>query len=428
MGCDTIVALPSATAAGETLFGKNSDRPPRECQRIVQIPRRRHAPGTPLRCQYVDVAQVEETAAVVGSQPHWLWGFEHGVNEHRVAIGNELVFTREVLGSRGLLGMDLVRLGLERGRTAREALDVMTVLLEEHGQGGSGQPHVDWPYSNAFIVADPREAWVLETSARHWAARPVREVGNVSNGLAIGCAWERGADDLTRFAVAQGWWPADGGPVDFAAAYADPNVPDVIAGPRRARAAALLGEGKGQLGGAAFRTILRDHFAHGTTHRPRGPDDPEFFSLCMHADPLDNTTASMVTSLPAEPTAVRTIWTCLGSPCVGIYLPLYREGTIPAALAVGGAEPSGTSPWWVMRALLTAVETGWERHGPAVRARWDVLEARLAAEAADQEAEATRLRAAGRDQNAARGLTAFMDRSVQAWLDEAAALRRTLEA
>jgi secernin len=427
MGCDTIVALPPTTTAGETLFGKNSDRPPRECQRIVQVPRGRHAPGTRLRCQYVDVAQVEETAAVVGSQPHWLWGFEHGVNEHRVAIGNELVFTKEPLGPLGLLGMDLVRLGLERGRTARAALDVMTALLEEHGQGGSGQPHVDWPYSNAFIVADPGEAWVLETSARHWAARPVLDVGNVSNGLAIRADWAHASADATPFAVAQGWWPDAGRPVDFAAAYADPNVPAMVAGPRRARAAALLAEGRGRLGGAAFRAIRRDHNAQGSTHRPRAEADPEFFSLCMHADPLDNTTASMVTSLSADSMVVRTIWTCLGSPCVGAYLPLYAEGTIPAALGAGGADASPDSPWWAMRALLTAVEQDFAGRGPLVRSRWDRVEARFAEEAAAREADAVHLRRAGRGAQAARDLTAFMERSVRDWLDEALRLVRDLD-
>src|SRR6185369_17160820 len=138
MGCDTFVALAPATRAGVTLFAKNSDRPPRESQRIVSLPRRRSAAGQRLRCQWIDVPDVRETAAVLGSQPWWLWGFEHGVNEHRVAIGNETVFAREPLGAQGLLGMDLVRLGLERGQSARGALDVMTGLLETHGQGGSG--------------------------------------------------------------------------------------------------------------------------------------------------------------------------------------------------------------------------------------------------------------------------------------------------
>src|SRR5437016_4465992 len=143
MGCDTLVALAPATHDRATLFAKNSDRPPRECQRMVQLCARGHRPGSTVRCQYVEVPQVGETAAVLGSQPYWLWGLEHGVNEHRVAIGNEMVFTRESLGASGLTGMDLVRLGLERGRTAGEALAVMTDLLERYGQGGTGQANVE---------------------------------------------------------------------------------------------------------------------------------------------------------------------------------------------------------------------------------------------------------------------------------------------
>src|SRR5262245_43869036 len=138
MGCDTMVALPAATRAGVTLFAKNSDRPPRECQRIVQLPGARHPRGATVRCQYLEVPQVGRTHAIVGSQPHWLWGLEHGVNEHRVAIGNETVFAREALPPVGLTGMDLVRLGLERAGSADEALAVIVELIETYGQGGSG--------------------------------------------------------------------------------------------------------------------------------------------------------------------------------------------------------------------------------------------------------------------------------------------------
>ena len=416
MGCDTLVALPPASADRVTLFAKNSDRPPRESQRIVRHDRAEHPAGARVRCQYVEVPQARETAAWLGSQPHWLWGVEHGVNEHRVAIGNETVFAREAPAESGLLGMDLVRLALERARTADEALGVITGLIEEHGQGGSGFAHLHWPYNNAFLIADPERAWILETSNRHWAAEPVRDVGNISNGLAIGTGWERGAADLTAFAVSRGWWAADAGKLDFAAAYRDESgVPPNLSCARRARGSALLAAGRGRLTQPGMRAILRDHY-DGGPHRRRAVDDPEFFSLCMHADPLDNTTAAMVVPLAPRSAPASAAWLCLGSPCVGVFLPCWVEARLPAPLGVAGAEPDAASPWWRMRELLSLVEVDFAERGPRVRAVWDELESRLAVEATAAEAEAVALRRAGRSAEAADVLSAVTDRAVAALL------------
>jgi dipeptidase len=381
MGCDSLVALAPATRDGMTLFAKNSDRPPRECQRLVQVSRAEHAPGSMLRCQYVEIPQVRQTAAVLGSQPWWLWGFEHGVNEHGVAIGNQTVFTREPLGAVGLTGMDLVRLGLERGRTAQEALDVVVALIEAHGQGGSGHVHLDWPYNNAFLIADPGAAWILETSARHWVAREVRDVGNVTNGLALGAAWDRGAADVTSFAVTQGWWAADRGPVEFAAAYADAGgVPPNLCTARRRRAAAILEAGRGRHTAADLCAALRDHHADGVVRSQRAFEDADFFTLCMHADPLDNTTAAMIAPLARDGNAPA--WICLGSPCIGAFLPCWLGADVPPILARGGADDDPSSPWWRMRALLSLVERDFARWVPVVRRRWDAFEADVRTEAA----------------------------------------------
>lgn len=420
MGCDTLVALPPATHDGATLFAKNSDRPPRECQRIVQLPRARHAAGATVRCQYLEIPQVAATAAILGSQPCWLWGLEHGVNEHRVCIGNETVFTKSALGETGLLGMDLVRLGLERARTATEALEVVTGLLEAHGQGGSGQRHLHWPYDNAFLIADPTSAWILETADRRWAAKEVTDVGNVSNGLALGADWTRASADATAYAVARGWWDAGADRLDFRAAYADESgVPPHQCAARRARGAMLLAEGRGQLRPSALRSVLRDHY-DGTVHRPRPVDDPLFFSLCMHADPLDNTTASMVARLPADAGDPVLAWVSLGSPCVGTFVPCWPEGPVPPRLAVGGETPDDASPWWRMRALLDLVEQDFATRGPLVRERFDALEAALEADAAEVHAAARTLPVTAR----APLLGACMERAVDAWLDGVAALIR----
>lgn len=428
MGCDTLVALARATRNGCAIFAKNSDRPPREAQGVVQVPRRRHPEGARRRCQYLDVAEVPETYAFVGSQPYWLHGLEHGVNEHRVAIGNEMVFTRETLGPVGLLGMDLVRLGLERARTAADAVGVLTSLVEAYGQGGSGQPHVDWPYSSSFVVADPAEAWILETSGRQWAARRVASIGNVSNGLAIGTDWERASADAAGHAAGRGWWPADAGRLDFAAAYADPAVPAMVACPRRERAAALLREAAGRIGIDTMRAILRDHHDLGRVHRPRPEGDPNFFTLCMHADPLDNTTASMIAPLPADPDEVRALWVSLGSPCAGAFVPVFLQGDLPPILGRVSADEDQTSPWWALRALLTAVEVDPDRRAPLVREGWDGWEAAAAARTAEVEREATALRRRGAAEEARAFLTRSMEESVRDYLALARRLRGELGA
>lgn len=416
MGCDSFVVVGSATRHGTTLFAKNSDRPPRECQRLVQVPRGVHAADARVRTQHLDLPQVGETAAMLGSQPWWLWGFEHGVNEHGVAIGNETVFAREPLGATGLLGMDLVRLGLERARTATEAVDVVTALLEEHGQGGSGHFHVEWPYHNAFLVADPNSAWVLETSDRHWVARRVGDAAHISNGLALGADWERGSADVTAFAVAEGWWPADAGPVDFATAYGDATVapPNVCVG-RRRRAAALLAEGHGRFDLATLRAALRDHHADGPVRHRRAPDDDDFFTLCMHADPLDNTTASMIAPLRSEPGALRPAWVALGSPCIAAYLPVWLDGTVPAALAEGTGTPDDTSPWWRTRKLLDLAEPDLPTRTPTIQRRWAAFERDLETRATEAEAEAMAARRTGDEAQVDRILTTCMTAALTEW-------------
>ena len=67
------------------------------------------------------------------------------------------------------------RLGLERGKTAKEALDILTNHVEKYGQGGRMcESEPDDSYDSGFIIADRTEAWLLETSDIHWAAKSVK--------------------------------------------------------------------------------------------------------------------------------------------------------------------------------------------------------------------------------------------------------------
>ncbi|HYV60012.1 MAG TPA: hypothetical protein VFA62_08085, partial [Acidimicrobiia bacterium] len=198
--CDTLCAI----GGGRTLFGKNSDRPVAEAQ-VGEVHARRTAGGR-LHTQYLEI---DDTGAhaLFGSRPTWLWGFEHGVNEHAVAIGNEKVWTVDDphAADPALIGMDLVRLGLERGATADGAVDAMTSLLATHGQGGSGEEDPPDPYWSSFLIADGHGGWVLETSGRTWAARPVEDGAAISNRITLGTDWTRASGDVPAGADFDRW-------------------------------------------------------------------------------------------------------------------------------------------------------------------------------------------------------------------------------
>ena len=180
--CDNVVALGNVTADGSVIFGKNSDREPNEAHQVILLPRSTHSKGSMTHCTYIDIPQVKETYAVLLCRPSWLWGAEMGTNEHGLTIGNTAVFTREAYDTRpGLIGMDFLRLALERATNASAAVEVITTLLAQHGQGGGNGFSHEFYYHNSFLIADSREAWVLETSGFQWAARQVKDIGSTSN-------------------------------------------------------------------------------------------------------------------------------------------------------------------------------------------------------------------------------------------------------
>ena len=278
--CDTFIALPPATKDGTVIFAKNSDRPAGEGQGIRVYPGTRHEAGAVLQCTYTEIPEVERTHTVLLSQIDWMWGAEMGANECGVVIGNEAVWTRFRPGPPALLGMDLVRLGLERGATAREALEVIVSLLEKFGQGGPcAENDPGFAYDNSFLIADLHEAWVLETASRVWVAERVSEgVRNISNRLSIRSRYDLSCQNLAHEARRLGH-SCDNEPIDFAACFsAAPVEPEP--GSREEWGARLLAQNDGSITPELMMEVLRHHES----------------GICMHGG--FETTASMVSRLP----------------------------------------------------------------------------------------------------------------------------------
>jgi hypothetical protein len=70
--CDTVVATGVATLNGVTVFGTNSDREPNEAHHLFYVPAATHAPGSSIKCPYVEIIQVEHTNAVLLAKPFWI--------------------------------------------------------------------------------------------------------------------------------------------------------------------------------------------------------------------------------------------------------------------------------------------------------------------------------------------------------------------
>ncbi|HEY9113468.1 MAG TPA: C69 family dipeptidase [Bacteroidales bacterium] len=168
------------------------------------------------------IPQVQHTYALIGFQ----------MNEFQLSIGETTFLGREELWDKNqpLKYWELMRLGLERARTAREAIEVMTTLAEKYGYGSEGE---------TFSIADPNEAWLLEMigtggkGGAIWIARRVPDgymtahanharIGEILKNDPENCLY---SENIFSFAVENEFYnPSSGKPFRFNDAYDPPSA------------------------------------------------------------------------------------------------------------------------------------------------------------------------------------------------------------
>ena len=416
-GCDTMVALGPTTATGNTLFAKNSDRPGDECQPLVLRDRCSHSPGAETRCQFVSLPEAGTTYRHIGSRPYWCWGYEHGFNEHQVAIGNEgLGSKHDVSVEAKLIGMEVLRLGLERGRSAAEATEVMTNLISKYGQGKFENDADVRTYDNGYIVADPHEAYIIQTAGHEWAVERVEGAVGISNVYSVETGWDRLSLGAESHAIAQGWSKPDGGRFNFADAYsASPNRTEGSGARHLARSCTVLKHRSGRIDAQTMMALLSDH--------SDGSDPGEPFQTTVNTPPCicihhqddgtgGNTAASLVADFCADGSRLPVYWCSLYSPCLGLFFPVFLEGELPAVLSVGDGTLSDESPWWCFYRLSRAARARSDAGVLQVRERWAPLQKRLFESAYDMAAEGRKLLHDGRSADASSLLSNYMSEAV----------------
>jgi dipeptidase len=240
------------------------------------------------------IPQVPHTYAVLGL-----------MNEHQLAISETTTTGREELRNPdGLLPYwTLMQLALERAKTAREAIEVMTSLVAEFGYRSTAE---------SFSIADPNEVWLMEMIGTGsgglgtvWVARRIPEgyISAYANAPRIrefplddpeNCLH---SDNVISFAVEKGYYdPASDEPFSFADAYDAPTVqsrrytatrvwsifrraapsikldPDYHRGVGNAKPYPLWVKPEKQLTVADVMSLMRDHYEGTPYDMTRGVD------------------------------------------------------------------------------------------------------------------------------------------------------------
>ena len=161
-------------------------------------------------------------------QPRHTYSTIGNMNEHGLVITESTWGGREELAGSGMIDYgSLIYITLERARDAREALKIMTDLVNEFGYASEGE---------SFTIADPKEAWILEMIGKGednpgavWVARriPDGHIAGHANHSRIhrfDLNDPKGetiySPDVIDFARAKGYFSGNDEDFDFSKAYA----------------------------------------------------------------------------------------------------------------------------------------------------------------------------------------------------------------
>jgi dipeptidase len=174
LACTSLLVSKGASADGSTLITYAADSHELYGE-LYYTPARRNAPGA-----WRDIFEWD-TGKFLGriKEAPVTWSVVGNMNEHQLSI-SESTFTgrKELEAPTGIIDYgSLIYTALERAKTAREAIQVMTDLVAEYGYASTGE---------SFSIADPKEAWILEMIGKGagqkgavWVARRLPE-GTIS--------------------------------------------------------------------------------------------------------------------------------------------------------------------------------------------------------------------------------------------------------
>jgi len=427
--CYAVIVGQEASADGSVLVAHNEQNGGRRILNFRRIPRQQFpSDSVAVLRRGGRLPQVEQTWAFLWSENPGLEFSDAYCNEWGVAVVSDGCRTREddydTLVGRGEIrdggiGYMLRRLVAQRARTAREGVKLAGELVERFGYADSGR---------SYVVADPREAWLLAVvRGRRWVAQRVPDdaVVVLPNIHIIGEVDLEDADnflgssDLITYAAQRGWYDAESGePFNFRKAYRKnrDDPPD----PRRWRGRQLAAgcplpwppkeppavgiKPKEKLTVAALIDVLRFTGTPGTLSTP-STQEGAVFQLRSEMPPAIGCVYWRTTAEPSL--SVLTPWYLGISQTPDNY---YRPVDVPMQLSLdhhfdpapGTFDANPASAWWKCKTLQDIVREDYQTRIQIVRPAWRARERAAFTDQQSVEDEAIKLW--NTDQQAARDL------------------------
>ena len=196
-------------------------------QNLCHYPAAKHAKGEMRKIfdwdsnkYYGEIPEAAETYNVIGN-----------INEWQVTIGETTYGGREeMVDSTGIMDYgSLIYVALQRSKTAREAIKVMTTLANTYGYNSGGE---------TFTICDPKEAWIMEMMGKGagskgavWVALRIPDdaICAHANQSRIGKFNMKDkknvmyAKDVVSFARSKGWFKGKDADFSWKMAYAKPD-------------------------------------------------------------------------------------------------------------------------------------------------------------------------------------------------------------
>lgn len=222
LACTSLIATPGATADGSVMITYAADSHNLYGE-LYSTPAKTHPKGATREVRDWD------TGKYLGRipEPRHTYATVGNMNEHGVAISESTWGGREELvDTTGIIDYgSLIYIALERSRTAREAIEVMTTLVKEHGYASEGE---------SFSIADGKEAWIMDMIGKGGKSRGAVWVARrIPDGMISGHANHPRihkfplddpetlySPDVIDFARSQGYYEGPDEDFDFSLAYA----------------------------------------------------------------------------------------------------------------------------------------------------------------------------------------------------------------